>query len=115
MKSSKSKKRGRELTERDIEDRLRAVRDEKKRVTDSSRASRYSAPQSASPRGYAAKDVVKRGYRFIRDEEEDSKSEESWEKTISKSYHDSLDKAFALADFSRYKEGKVRNNPLFSI
>ena len=51
-------------------------------------------------------DVLKSSYQFIRDEEKDEQ-DSSWETRVASKYYDKLFKEYALADLSRYKEGKV--------
>jgi protein FRA10AC1 len=51
-------------------------------------------------------DVLHEQHQFIRDEEDDSKNK-SWERRMTAKYYQRLFKEYALADLTRYKEGKV--------
>eukprot|EP01119_Soliformovum_irregulare_P023694 TRINITY_DN8328_c0_g1_i1.p1 TRINITY_DN8328_c0_g1~~TRINITY_DN8328_c0_g1_i1.p1 ORF type:complete len:278 (+),score=77.84 TRINITY_DN8328_c0_g1_i1:111-836(+) len=50
-------------------------------------------------------DVLRENYTFL--PEDTSDTDQSWEKRMVKKYHDKLFKEYALADMSRYKEGKI--------
>lgn len=104
-----SKKRATGLSEDELETRLQKVREQKKAVLSRPSLSSPHASPSSSSSEYAAEDVLKKEYRFIRTEEDDMKAQGSWEKTLAKKYHDSLFKEYVLADMSRALEGKVRN------
>lgn len=46
-------------------------------------------------------------HQFVRDDNEDSKTFTSWEIRMARKYYDQLFKEYAIADISRYKEGKI--------
>eukprot|EP00884_Botryococcus_braunii_P003073 jgi/Botrbrau1/12767/Bobra.0238s0006.1 len=50
-------------------------------------------------------EVLRQSYRFIRDGEDDA--EGGWEVQLAKLYYSRLFKEYAIADLSRYKEGKI--------
>lgn len=61
-------------------------------------------------RGIPASDLetLKRKHEFVRDDEKDQeKISTEWEVRMARRYYDMLYKEFAIADLSRYKEGKV--------
>ncbi|KAL4444099.1 hypothetical protein ABPG75_011836 [Micractinium tetrahymenae] len=50
-------------------------------------------------------DILRENFRFIRSEEDDAT--DSWEVRLAKRYYSKLFKEYAIADLSRYKEGRV--------
>ncbi|ETL50463.1 hypothetical protein L916_00300 [Phytophthora nicotianae] len=53
-------------------------------------------------------EVLKQNFQFIRDDEEDAKKGETdWQVRLSVRYYRQLFREYALADLSRYKEGKI--------
>ena len=46
-------------------------------------------------------------HQFVRDDEEDAKEFSSWEVRMARKYYDHLYKEFAIADLSRFTEGKI--------
>ena len=46
-------------------------------------------------------------HQFVRDDEEDAKQSSSWEVRMARKYYSLLYKEFAIADLSRFTEGKV--------
>lgn len=54
------------------------------------------------------RDILKKNFQFLRDEEKDAEEkDENWEIRMSIKYYDRLYKEYALADLTRYKEGKI--------
>jgi hypothetical protein len=47
--------------------------------------------------------------RFIRTAEDNVGADSSWEKQMAQKYYNQLFREYCLGDFSRYKEGQVRN------
>ena len=110
---SKIKKRRREISEKDIENRLLALREEKKKLSRASRSSRYSAPQSASPiRDGVENDITHqlRSYKSAGDRE--MVEEEEGLKAKTSPYPHSHFKEVILADLTQYREGKVCHMPI---
>ena len=103
--------RKRNLKEEEIEAALRRIREEKARLLSEPPKTvilpATSASSSSQATQYEPTDFLKDDYRFIRSEKDDLEAETSWEKNLAKQYHESLYKEYALADLSRYKEGKV--------
>jgi protein FRA10AC1 len=53
-------------------------------------------------------ETLKRKHEFVRDDERDEeKMSSDWEVRMARKYYDMLYKEFAIADLSRYKEGKI--------
>jgi protein FRA10AC1 len=57
--------------------------------------------------GSTEAEVLAANHRFLREEHDDAQLGESWEQRLAKRYYDRLFKEYALADLSRYREGKV--------
>ena len=55
------------------------------------------------------RDVLHENWQFVRDAEEDAGGSAAltWEQRVAKRYYDRLFKEYALADLSRYQQGKV--------
>lgn len=70
---------------------------------------RESQPHSQSTGATAHDfDVLKRNFQFIRDDEADlERGQHDWEVRLSVRYYRKLFREYALADLSRYREGKV--------
>jgi len=51
-------------------------------------------------------DTIRESYRFIRTSEDDA-DEDSWTVRLAKKYYSRLFREYCIADFSRYKEGKL--------
>jgi len=51
-------------------------------------------------------DTLRESYRFIRTSEDDA-DEDSWSVRLAKKYYSRLFREYCIADFSRYKEGKM--------
>ncbi|MES1918219.1 hypothetical protein MHBO_000220 [Bonamia ostreae] len=51
-------------------------------------------------------DSVKKAYKFLRSDSDDTENEEGWEDRLAKKYEEKLFKEFALIDLKYYKLGK---------
>lgn len=75
-------------------------------IPGSSSVNNASGPAGPLPETFKSDlDVLKEGHRFIRTEKDDA--EMSWEVRLAKRYYQRLYKEYAIADLSRYKEGKL--------
>lgn len=52
-------------------------------------------------------EALRDNFRFIRSPEEDSKAGNSWEVKLAQKYYEKLYREYAIADMSRYREGKL--------
>lgn len=58
-------------------------------------------------------EILRRQFRFLRSEEDDRglehtrTAQEEWERRVAKKYYERLYREYALADLSRYREGKI--------
>lgn len=96
-----------ELTEDEVKAKLDAIRAQKAALLQDSGKRINSTGSARSITTYVPEDFLKTEHRFIRSEKDDLEAETSWEKRVAKSYSDNLYKEYALADLSRYSEGKV--------
>ena len=76
-------------------------------VSEVSTTGQTHAPRSKQV--YAPSDLqaLESYHQFLRDDEEDMRNYSRWEIRMARSYYDQLYKEFAIADLSRYKEGKI--------